>query len=369
MAETVYFVTNRRREDGAFIGKAHERGPEHLFVGEGEVGLSELDAGRAENKVANAEHVGRVTVYETGGDDPDLAPGFGQLVATLKQDVVKNGHDLIIYLHGYDTDFKQALWYGAQVKLQYNRVLNLARRQIAENGERPIERVAVLVFSWPSIGKSLAYLQDYNRCKDRHFGRGLATLLGQITGAANGSWPRNAHLMVQSMGSRVLEFGLQDFIKQAETGGRLPRVFDTITFSGADSDADVFEAGRPLERLPEIAGEVALYHNKQDRLGLYSMLLHFRRRLSRSGLRKPAAAPQVSALQVSRVAGGRSGSPTRTTDPRGHFYMRMNPGVIGDALFAFAGAMSDKIPGRRVLGPDNAFLIDIDPDDIKNRYP
>ena len=45
----------------------------------------------------------------------------------------------------------------------------------------------------------------------------------------------------------------------------MPRLFDQVFLCAADVDDDVLEPGRPMERLPEIAHHVSIYHNDEDR--------------------------------------------------------------------------------------------------------
>lgn len=65
------------------------------------------------------------------------------------------------------------------------------------------------------------------------------------------------------MGNYVLQCALRR-IREFSTGGKLPRIFDHIFMCAPDVADDVFERGKPMERLPEMARTVTIYHNKGD---------------------------------------------------------------------------------------------------------
>ena len=53
-------------------------------------------------------------------------------------------------------------------------------------------------------------------------------------------------------------------IREFSTDGKLPRIFDHIFMCAPDVADDVFERGKPMERLPEMARTVTIYHNRGD---------------------------------------------------------------------------------------------------------
>ena len=377
----IYFVTNRQSQDSQ---ESSERFGDDIETGDARIlhcGTADIDltsdaAGLPENKLADEERVTAVRVFDrTDQDGPRRPAGSSRLIAELGEAVFAGKRDLLIYIHGYGTSFGEAMWYGGQIKLLYNRVLQQCAASIRENGGRAPKELEVLVFSWPSAGKALAYFGDFNRILTRGWHKGIAQFLTEIeslvaenltagfddlvdlteaglvdrVAASDIDLPGRLHLMAQSMGARILGQGLMEFAS-ARSVDNPTQLFQTALFTGADVDTDVFEIGKPLHLMPRLADRVAVYHNERDWLGGFSSLLQWRRRMSRHGVADPAAVPRVSDIDVTTVAGG-------DADPFGHYYARMNDRVISDILHVMGDTPRRRIPGRETDNHRNAFLL------------
>ena len=74
---------------------------------------------------------------------------------------------------------------------------------------------------------------------------------------------QSIHLLCHSMGNYVLQNAL-DRTTGFSVGGKPPRVFDQIFLCSADVADDVLNPREPLCRLPQMARNVTIYHNKGD---------------------------------------------------------------------------------------------------------
>ena len=77
------------------------------------------------------------------------------------------------------------------------------------------------------------------------------------------------HLLCHSMGNIVLQHTLARLI-EFSPHERPPRLFDQVFLCAPDVDNDVLEPGRPMERLPQTAQNVTIYHNRDDKALLIS---------------------------------------------------------------------------------------------------
>lgn len=134
------------------------------------------------------------------------------------------------------------------------------------------QNVLVFLFTWPSDGQALpfvSYKSDRSKAKGASgaFGRGLLKLrdfLFEICKVTCNPCGQNIHLLCHSMGNYLLQEALQR-IDDFTPGSALPRIFEQIFMCAPDVDDNVFEADKPLARLPELARCVTVYHNRQDK--------------------------------------------------------------------------------------------------------
>jgi esterase/lipase superfamily enzyme len=75
---------------------------------------------------------------------------------------------------------------------------------------------------------------------------------------------QDIHLLCHSMGNYLLEEALSrrtDFTP----GNALPRIFEHVFLCAPDVDDTALEPGQGLARVPEIARNVSIYHNRNDK--------------------------------------------------------------------------------------------------------
>ncbi len=178
------------------------------------------------------------------------------------QKAMRNGCEVLVYIHGFNVSWWEAVAAAASLQLMLNREPN--------NKE-----ILVFLFTWPSDGKAIPYWSYFSDRSDATFsgaaiGRGFLKLRDFLIearrkDAKEGSEPcrQSIHLLCHSMGNFVLQQALAR-IEEFSTGGKPPRLFDQVLLCAPDVADNTFEPDKPMRRLPEIAEQVTVYHNRGD---------------------------------------------------------------------------------------------------------
>lgn len=217
--------------------------------------------------------------------NPDNTVSFGSpdIFEHLKN-AMSNNHDVLIYVHGYNVNWKEAVAAAASLQIMLN------RPEIRGNKQE----VIVFLFSWPSDGKMLLYLPYFSDRQDAEgsgiaLGRGILKLrdfLIQIRKEALGSVKnqkefyeafvqkttspdgllcgRNIHLLCHSMGVYVLQNALP-FLAQHTAGNTFEKLFEHIFLCSADVDDNVLEQDKSMGTLHELTKWVSVYTNSSDK--------------------------------------------------------------------------------------------------------
>ena len=278
----LYFATNRdpnQAEPPTSYGTSfHPKAPDYLRFGWATVNGKKV----AVKTAAEAVEV---------KDAEDQTLGSTKVFGELHESMLA-GHDTIVFIHGYNVDFHDAMRAAARIKTLYGKKSN------------------VVAFSWPSNGSMLpflAYKSDRSEAQvsGAAFARGLeklVKLLKALRRDATRVCDSKIHLMCHSMGNYVLRNGLQ----AVRRGGGLPRVFDQIFLFAADEDYDAFEHNHKLALLPELGHAVHVYFNSGD-MALFTSD-HTKgnpARLGMRGPRQPLTVPgTVNIVDCSEVVGG-----------------------------------------------------------------
>jgi esterase/lipase superfamily enzyme len=191
--------------------------------------------------------------------------GSERLFADLEQ-TMRDNSDVLIYIHGFNVSWHEAV--GAALALQ-------TMLQQATSRD-PAQRVAVVLFTWPSDGMALpwtSYRSDRTEAEGSGGAVGRALLkardylaaLQDRTAEPKSRKPcgQEIHLLCHSMGNFLLQHALARIAVFAE-GRALPRLFQHIFLCAPDVDDDALEPSQPLGRLHELARNVTLYHNRGD---------------------------------------------------------------------------------------------------------
>lgn len=201
-----------------------------------------------------------VTVYEDKKGAEDKTPGSRNLLADLHKVMAGEKSDTMVFIHGFNVSFRDALDAAATL---------VAQVQVAE-----ARQLNMVLFSWPSDGKKVPWMSYYSDREDgRASGPALARayLMLQAFVAELGEkdhCQRNLHLLAHSMGAYVLRNGLQAIL--AKDPNKLTRLFDQILLAAPDEDDDTFETDQKFRLLPRLGRRVTVYFNRNDRALLVS---------------------------------------------------------------------------------------------------
>ncbi len=198
------------------------------------------------------------------------------------------GSDVLIYIHGYNVSWEDAVGSAISLKESLNNNLDSSSKEIE-----------IVLFSWPSDGSMMpftAYKSDRLDAKNSgySFGRGILKVVdffeklrSEVMQKKNTLCNQEIHLLCHSMGNYVLQNALEKIIKFSPSNN-LRAVFSNIFLCAADVDENVFEDGRPMERLHELTRSITVYHNEGDSpLMISDKTKGNPRRLGQSGPARP----------------------------------------------------------------------------------
>jgi esterase/lipase superfamily enzyme len=337
--EKVYFVTNRkpnRKEKPTNFGKDFsDDGVASLRYGYAEVSGSKFNRYKiavADEKLVLDKKRQRVK--------PTSKLGSAGIMDQVRKEMADNQRDTLIYIHGYNVTFKEALTAGAQLAANLKTHNN-------NNG------VNVVLFSWPSDGSMMPFLAYASDRQDAApsgpaFARAFLKLADFLQGATpEEECDQKLHLLAHSMGNYVLRHAVQEI--RSRYPGRPPRVFDQVFLMAADEDDDAFEHDYKLSLLPRLAHRVNVYFNHGD------LALHTSDktkgnpdRLGTDGPRLPQQVPaKVTQVDCTPVVSGAVE----------HSYYIDCDRVVTDMLHALAGIPSDEIGSRRYVPESNRYRL------------
>jgi len=323
----IYFGTNRNpdnQENPTSFGKHFS--PQ---------GLTDLRYGWADVADDNFDHYTLTVAREVLKVDEEKAlvgDLSGQILGSdtvfkeVREEMKRLQQDCILYIHGYNCLFENAIKSTAQLKSLYpDKILFL--------------------FSWPSDGEMFIYKpyisdRDDARASGAALGRGLQRLAEFIRKTPRDDYcNQNIHLFAHSMGSYALRHALQSI--KSSAGNYIRRLLDQIILFAADEDDDSFELDYKFQPLPEMARRVSVYHNAGDKALLVSDVTKSNPdRLGASGPRNTRLLPdKVSVINCAPVLNW-------TKDPTGHNYYLINATVKKDVIAVLAGMDPNDIATR-----------------------
>lgn len=195
-----------------------------------------------------------VDVYpEEAGDTEFKVLGSERFLKELHGCMAGAATDTLVFIHGFNVTFMSALTAAAE----------LARE--VKIGDHSLN---VVLFSWPSDGKTVPLMSYYSDREDaRVSGPAVARAYLKLKEFVSGlkrddHCQQRLHLLAHSMGNYVLRQGLQAVC--AKDSKALVRLFDQIILASADEDDDAFEEDDKLKCLPALARQVTVYHNPND---------------------------------------------------------------------------------------------------------
>ena len=243
-----------------------------------------------------------------------------------------DGRRLVLFVHGYNVDWKEAKRWGEMVagRIQKDAVL--------------------LMLSWPSKGRISAYLSD--RAVARRAALGLSCHIAEATRifAATGcSAPVAA--ITHSLGAYVLSKACA-YAHEDLGGPRAWHVFSDVAMVNPDLDAEAFSAGAESDALAKMARRVTVYHSREDTPLLISSIKRAGitgARLGRRGIEGDAPRNVVSVDITARAE--------RVEDHGDHSAAFYDSGIFGDILSTIKGCDRDMFKARVQTGENRYELV------------
>ncbi|MBL4851334.1 MAG: alpha/beta hydrolase [Gammaproteobacteria bacterium] len=333
----IYFATNRRPSP---LTKPKNFGREFNPDGASVIrfGYAVVKGNRVDIKVAPEKLSPDKNGYSLDLDKSRLGSQkiFNQARKTMKT----RCKDTLIFIHGYNVSFKNALKTAAQIAQNLQAVKH-------SNG------VDVALFSWPSDGSMkpfLAYASDRRdaAASGPAVARSFLMFYQFLTNILKEEeCDQHVHLMCHSMGNYVLRHALQEFIRQSSE--RIPRLFDQIFLMAPDEDDDAFEHKHKLLLLPKLGRRVNVYFNRNDRaMSISDFTKSNPERLGDDGPRLPFQIPsKIVQIDCTSVVRGIVE----------HNYYKDTPKVVADIVSTLDGIEPEEIPNRKFIEDKNRYRL------------
>ncbi|MEQ9040831.1 MAG: TRAP transporter substrate-binding protein DctP [Silicimonas sp.] len=267
----IYFATDRQRSTRGGLGHqfSARRAVADLSFGEALVGLH--SDRRLDDDLGDVTEIFSVTQIE----DDDFVQG------TLEE-IADSGAPVVIYVHGYNNTFSNALRRGA--------VLNADHAPDA----------VVIVYSWASEGLTLAYA--YDESSSESSATSFKDFMYFVTQKVP---PERISVVAHSMGARVL----LPFVESLQDQNLDPmgNQFANLVFAASDVSQDRFlnveerPRVRPVQPLSAYAEEVTVYVSQHDRALKLSFFVHQDERLGRAKPNDMINDPDITAIDASDI--------------------------------------------------------------------
>ena len=333
----IYFATNRkpnRKVNTTDFGKEFS-----------EDGIANLRFGRAEfiNGQFQLQLARERLIRDKKGfgiDRNRSILGSQHVFSELRQEMQKRNNDTIIFIHGYNVSFMEALEVAKKMTENFADIANG-------------RGINVALFSWPSDGSMVPWLAYASDRRDATasgpaFARGILKMVEFLHSATQKeACNQRLHLFAHSMGNYVLRHALQEIIRQ--TGGCPSKVFENIFLVAADEDDDAFEYRHKLKLLPKLGKFVHVYFNREDvALAVSDKTKGNPDRLGEDGPRASFKVPsKVIQVDCTRVVRG---------VPEHSYYLK-NYEVVNDMCAVLNGNEPDEISNRKFQSDRNRYLI------------
>ncbi|HEX4157444.1 MAG TPA: alpha/beta hydrolase [Rhizomicrobium sp.] len=246
MTVTVYFATNRAvngpSEDYKSYGSSIVSPTDPTAITYGTAFVNDASL--------TADTLGAITSIQ------DISRG--DFSAGAIADLSAPGRNLLIFIHGFDNSFENALTRAA-----FNQQWFLKSGVAAAN-------TTVVAFSWPSLGKLLSFpilWEDYLRDQTSAGQSGAHIMsffsrLEPILAKARATG-RRSFLLAHSMGNWALQAGVESWFMH---GNGAVRLFDHAFLAAADERYDSFSFPPPgrLSDLKQLANQISTLYSTAD---------------------------------------------------------------------------------------------------------
>ena len=271
-----------------------------------------------------------LTADTTGAISNILNTNKGGFASASISDLAKAGRNLLVFIHGFDNSFENAITRAA-----FNREWFAASSLAAAD-------TTVVAFSWPSLGKLItwpwptrAYFHDQTKAgqSDQALMRFFANLQPVID-AARGDG-KKVFLLSHSMGNWALQAAVENWFSRGNGDAFL---FDEAILCAADeifTSFDLLPFGR-LSALGRLSRRISIYASEADMVLSISRDINHIQRLGQDG---PDDASDISRFPPAKY---RVVDCTRFRDydfgiAASHQYYRRSPAVRTDIANTMAG--------------------------------
>lgn len=248
----------------------------------------------------------------------------GQFSDSAKGDLSDPGRNLLVFIHGFDNTFENAITRAA-----FN-------QQWFEQSGIAAASMAVVAFSWPSAGKlisipfpDMAYRNDQTRAGQSglHLMTFFANLQPLIDAArAKGN---RVFLLAHSMGNWALQAAVESWFVHGNGDASL---FDEAFLAAADEVYNTFEFGPQgrLSGLSRLAKRISIYSSERDDVLKLSMAVNLGvKRLGQDGPHDRANGTRFPAATY-RMVDCSAATDYAFDLASSHQYYRRSPTVRGD---------------------------------------
>jgi len=256
---------------------------------------------------------------------------LGGFSAEAIADLSAPGRNLLVFIHGFDNSFEDAITRAA-----FN------REWFAQSGVNAAD-TTVVAFTWPSLGKLLGFpllWEDYVRDQTMAGQSGIHTMsflanLEPIVTAARAGGSR-VFLLAHSMGNWALQAGIESWFSHGNGDAHL---FDEVLLAAADEIYNTFGFPAPgrLSCLSRLGRRVSIYYSGADHVLQVSMAVNLgAQRLGQDG---PYNRSNMTTFPPERY---RMIDCTNIRDynfdfANSHQYYRRSPNVCADIARTMAG--------------------------------
>ena len=241
----------------------------------------------------------------------------------------KDKGDVLFFIHGFNTDLD-----GVR-----NAFKNLKECYI-DNPDSPVNHI--VIFTWPGRSPKIPihYFEDKKDAmrSGEALARGFKKLINffRVFLVMDDNMPcmRKIHLMVHSMGHRVLKHCM---LEMQMRNMAVPEVFEEILLMAADIEYDIFEKEEAFYNLIDMGKRVHIYHHQNDYvLGISAYTKNFSNRLGKYGRKnEDAGLKDVYEADVSNTSDDRK--PDIMEKALNHWYYYTSSEVINDAIRVLNG--------------------------------
>lgn len=277
-------------------------------------------------------------IYADADDaDPKTLKGSARFFKTLYDELIKGGektksNNVLFFIHGFNTDLD-----GVRSAFDW-----LQSSYVDKPGS-PIRHIAI--FTWPGMAPLIPFHYFNDRNDAIHSGEALARGIEKVTrffreflhGGEHDPCNRDIHLMVHSMGNRVLKHMLRELERKQV---RVPELFSEVLLMAADIEYNIFEPGNPFTQLIDLGKRVHVYYHREDRvLDISKYTKNFSNRLGRYG-RKKSDSNLSDVIDADVTAVKDDLDRSLKSDKGNHWYYYSSSEVVNDVLGVMKGEKS-----------------------------